>query len=52
MWPLVPEVVELLERYHAFHAGQGNDLQVGLRLPDLLREAGWRCWSTAGSSSP
>lgn len=40
MWPLVPEVVELLERYHAFHAGQGNDLQVGLRLPDLLREAG------------
>ncbi len=38
--PPAPEVTELLERYHAFHAAQGNDLQVGLRLPDVLREAG------------
>ena len=38
--PPVPEVVEMLERYHAFHAAQGNDLQVGLRLADLLRGAG------------
>jgi SAM-dependent methyltransferase len=38
--PPAPEVTELLERYHAFHAAQGNDLQVGLRLADLLRGAG------------
>ncbi|MDQ4021226.1 MAG: methyltransferase domain-containing protein [Actinomycetota bacterium] len=38
--PPVPEVIELLERYHAFHAAQGNDLQVGLRLADLLCGAG------------
>ncbi|MDQ3988589.1 MAG: methyltransferase domain-containing protein [Actinomycetota bacterium] len=38
--PPVPEIIEMLERYHAFHAAQGNDLQVGLRLADLLSGAG------------
>lgn len=40
IWPPVPQFDELLDRYHAFHAAQGNDLQVGLRLADLLRGAG------------
>jgi SAM-dependent methyltransferase len=38
--PEVPLLVELWERYTAFHAARGNDLQVGLRLGDLLAAAG------------
>ncbi len=34
------EVLELGERYLAFHRRRGNDPQVGLRLGDLLRAAG------------
>ncbi|MDQ2790005.1 MAG: hypothetical protein DLM60_13150 [Pseudonocardiales bacterium] len=38
--PPVPELTELRERYFAFHTAQGNDMQVGLRLAELLRTAG------------
>jgi 2-polyprenyl-3-methyl-5-hydroxy-6-metoxy-1,4-benzoquinol methylase len=38
--PPVPELTELRERYFAFQTAQGNDLQVGLRLAELLRAAG------------
>lgn len=37
-----PEVHELQERYQAFQAARGNDLSVGLRLGDLLTDAGLR----------
>jgi SAM-dependent methyltransferase len=35
-----PELHELQDRYRAFQAARGNDLSVGLRLGDLLTEAG------------
>jgi SAM-dependent methyltransferase len=38
--PEDPDVSELNERYREFHAAQGNDLMTGVRLDDLLREAG------------
>lgn len=38
--PTVPEMIELHERYFAFHAARGNDLQIGLRLAELLGTAG------------
>ncbi|MGH3547537.1 MAG: methyltransferase domain-containing protein [Pseudonocardiaceae bacterium] len=38
--PPVPELTELHERYFAFHTAQGNDMQIGLRLAELLRTAG------------
>jgi hypothetical protein len=38
--PPVPELVELHDRYFAFHSARGNDLQIGLRLAELLRTAG------------
>jgi ubiquinone/menaquinone biosynthesis C-methylase UbiE len=38
--PAVPQLTELHERYYAFHSARGNDLQVGLRLAELLSTAG------------
>lgn len=38
--PSLPEMQELNERYAAWHAAQGNDLSVGLRLDELLAGAG------------
>lgn len=38
--PNVAEMEELNERYFAWHAAQGNDLAVGLRLDQLLTAAG------------
>ena len=35
-----PDLEDLNERYRAFHRARGNDLSVGLRLGDLLTEAG------------
>lgn len=40
MDPEVPEILEMRDRYLAFHAARGNDLQVGLRLGRLLTGAG------------
>jgi len=36
----VPDEQDLWERYQAFHRARGNDLSVGLRLGDLLTDAG------------
>jgi len=38
--PAVAEFDELNQRYWDFHAARGNDLQVGLRLAELLTTAG------------
>lgn len=38
--PPLPVLGEIHDRYAEFHAGRGNDLQVGLRLADLFRTAG------------
>ena len=35
-----PDLADLDERYRAFHRAKGSDLSVGLRLGDLLTEAG------------
>jgi 2-polyprenyl-3-methyl-5-hydroxy-6-metoxy-1,4-benzoquinol methylase len=35
-----PDLEDLHERYREFHRARGNDLSVGLRLGDLLTEAG------------
>ena len=35
-----PDVAELNDAYRRFHAAQGNDLMTGLRLDELLRDAG------------
>ena len=35
-----PDLEDLDERYREFHRARGNDLSVGLRLGDLLTEAG------------
>jgi hypothetical protein len=35
-----PEIHELHDRYRAFQRARGNDLSVGLRLGDLLTDAG------------
>src|SRR5215472_4350993 len=35
-----PELQDLNERYQAFHHARGSDLSVGLRLGDLLNDAG------------
>jgi SAM-dependent methyltransferase len=40
MQPTPPVMEEIRQRYAEFHAGRGNDLQVGLRLGDLLTAAG------------
>jgi hypothetical protein len=40
IYPPVPELIELHDRYFAFHSARGNDLQVGIRLAELLRTAG------------
>lgn len=40
MEPRVPVAEEMSEAYHAFHAARGNDLRVGLRLPELVETAG------------
>lgn len=38
--PEIPDLIDLSDRYHAFQTERGNDLAVGLRLADLLSEAG------------
>ena len=38
--PSGPELHDLQERYLEFHRARGNDLSVGLRLGDLLADAG------------
>ncbi|MCU1659472.1 MAG: hypothetical protein JWO57_4128, partial [Pseudonocardiales bacterium] len=38
--PADPDLEDMAEKYHRFHAGRGNDLQVGLRLDELLTAAG------------
>ena len=38
--PIGPELQDLQERYREFHRARGNDLSVGLRLGDLLTDAG------------
>ena len=38
--PSEPELQDLQERYWEFHRARGNDLSVGLRLGDLLTDAG------------
>jgi SAM-dependent methyltransferase len=38
--PSGPELQDLQERYWEFHRARGNDLSVGLRLGDLLADAG------------
>ena len=38
--PTLPELQDLGERYREFHRAKGNDLSVGLRLGDLLTDAG------------
>jgi len=38
--PSDPDEQDLWERYQAFHRARGNDLSVGLRLGDLLSDAG------------
>jgi SAM-dependent methyltransferase len=38
--PSLPELQDLGERYREFHRARGNDLSVGLRLGDLLTDAG------------
>ena len=40
MTPGEPELQQLQERYGEFHRARGNDLSVGLRLGDLLTDAG------------
>ena len=51
MHPSDPVVEEMGDAYRAFHAARGNDLLVGLRLPDLVEAAGlttvaYRGWFT------
>lgn len=38
--PVDPDLDDLMVKYQAFHAAKGNDLEVGLRLADLLANAG------------
>jgi hypothetical protein len=38
--PIDPELDDLNEHYWQFHRAKGNDLSVGLRLGDLLSDAG------------
>ncbi|MDT4926633.1 MAG: hypothetical protein QOG01_4346 [Pseudonocardiales bacterium] len=38
--PTDPDVEDLSDAYRRFHAARGNDLEVGLRLRDLLTSAG------------
>ena len=38
--PAHPDVEDLNDRYRAFHADKGNDLRVGMRLPELMEGAG------------
>ena len=38
--PTDPDVQDLWERYQAFQRARGNDLSIGLRLGDLLMDAG------------
>jgi SAM-dependent methyltransferase len=40
MQPEHPDVEDLNATYRRFHADKGNDLQVGLRLPELVEAAG------------
>lgn len=48
--PEVLEFTDMLERYHAFHRALGNDLQVGLRLAELLSGAGLEVIEHSGRS--
>jgi SAM-dependent methyltransferase len=38
--PVDPDMDDQLAKYHQFHVAKGNDLEVGLRLADLLDSAG------------
>jgi hypothetical protein len=38
--PADPDLDQMSQAYARFHAAQGNDLEVGLRLADLLKAAG------------
>jgi ubiquinone/menaquinone biosynthesis C-methylase UbiE len=38
--PADPDMDDLADAYHRFHAARGNDLQTGLRLDELLEAAG------------
>ncbi|HEX6522247.1 MAG TPA: methyltransferase domain-containing protein [Streptosporangiaceae bacterium] len=40
IYPQDPDLTDMYRRYFDFHAGLGNDISAGLRLPDLIRQAG------------
>lgn len=55
--PPVPEALEMQEAYARFHARRGNDPSIGLRLGELLRQAGLervqhRGWFSLASPPP
>lgn len=55
--PRVPEALEMQEAYARFHAHRGNDPYIGLRLGDLLHQAGLeqvqhRGWFSVASTPP
>lgn len=43
-----PQLADMTDRYVAFHIGRGNDPRVGLRLTDLLADAGLDVLSYVG----
>jgi SAM-dependent methyltransferase len=43
------DVLELADRYLQFHRSRGNDLQIGLRLGELMRSAGLTVLDHSGS---
>ncbi len=56
-WPQHPDLDDLQQRYHRWHAARGNDLRVGRRLPELLDAAGttvaaFRGWFQTGQHPP
>lgn len=56
-WPPHPDLDDLQQRYHRWHAARGNDLRVGRRLPALLDAAGttvaaFRGWFQTGQHPP
>lgn len=55
--PRIPEALEMQEAYARFHAQRGNDPSIGLRLGELLRQAGLeqvqhRGWFSLASPPP
>jgi 2-polyprenyl-3-methyl-5-hydroxy-6-metoxy-1,4-benzoquinol methylase len=47
--PIDPDLEDLAERYLEFHRHKGNDIQVGLRIADLLAAAGLEVLAFRGS---